>query len=182
MTLSVDVAQLGPTAACGPTGWLMLFNGATQVTHHAPPNNAPIGWTGTLTVEADVPAADLAAGQIAAVLGFDTYDSCDGVTASQTSWQLSNFTAETTYDQAGCATQVLANVVTDCETGQVESVTYTTLDGTPYTPTGEIGQCTATGGGGGCRSRAATPARCCCATWTPPWTRVVPPSRTTPRS
>ncbi|MER6828884.1 hypothetical protein ABT352_23085 [Streptosporangium sp. NPDC000563] len=152
VTLSVDVAQLGPTAACGPTGWLMLFNGTTQVTHHAPPNNAPVGWAGTLTVEADVPAADLAAGQIAAVLGFDTYDSCDGVTARQTSWQLSAFTAETTYDQTGCATQVLANVVTDCESGTVESVTYTTMDGTPYMPTGSIGQCTAAGGGECCPS------------------------------
>ncbi|KUN32543.1 hypothetical protein AQJ11_03175 [Streptomyces corchorusii] len=148
--LSVDVAQLGPTAACGPTGWLMLFNGTTRITHQAPPNNAPIGWTGTLTVEADVPAADLAAGQIAAVLGFDTYDSCDGITAARTSWQLSAFTAETTYDQAGCPTQVLANVVTDCETGAVESVTYTTLDGAPYTPTGTIGQCETAGGGSCC--------------------------------
>ncbi|WP_143675844.1 hypothetical protein [Streptomyces milbemycinicus] len=144
---SVDVAQLGPTAGCGPVGWMFLFNGTTQVIHDAPPNNTPLGWTGTLTVGADVPAADLAAGQIAVVLGFDTYDSCDGITPSQNSWELSGFTTETTYDQTGCAEQVLATVVTDCKTGQVESVTYTTMDGTPYTPTGTIGQCHTAGGG-----------------------------------
>ncbi|MDX3345886.1 hypothetical protein PV387_03405 [Streptomyces sp. ME02-6987-2C] len=145
---SVDVAQLGPSDGCGPVGWLFLFNGTTQVIHDAPPNNAPAGWTGTLTVEADVPAADLAAGQIAVVLGFDTYDSCDGVTARQTSWQLSGFTATTTYDQTGCATQVFATVVTDCETGTTQSVTYALPDGTPYTPVGTIGPCEA--GGGAC--------------------------------
>lgn len=138
---SVEVAQLGPTDGCGPVGWMFLFNGTTQLVHDAPPNNTPSGWTGTLTVETDVPAADLAAGQIAVVLGFDTYDSCDGTTASQTSWELSSFTSETTYDQAGCAPQVLANVVTNCETGEVQSVTYATLDGAPYTPAGTIGMC-----------------------------------------
>lgn len=147
---SVDVAQLGPTAGCGPTGWLMLYNGATRVTYHAPPNNAPVGWTGTLVVSADVPAADLASGQIAVVLGFDTYDSCDGVTASRPSWELSNFTAATAYDQTGCATQILRTVLTDCETGAVLDVTDTTLDGRPHTVAGEVGQCAAAGGGECC--------------------------------
>ncbi|MGW2074268.1 hypothetical protein ACWCPK_38530 [Streptomyces sp. NPDC001953] len=141
VTASVLVEQTGPDDGCAQTGHLRLFNGTQQVALDAVPNNAPVGWSGTLTVTASVPAADLAAGNVAAAIAMDSYDVCAG-NSRETGWDLSQFAASTVYDQAGCATQVLANVVTDCTTGDVASVTYTTLDGQLYTPTGEIRQCT----------------------------------------
>ncbi|MEU8831751.1 hypothetical protein [Streptomyces sp900116325] len=143
VTASVLVGQTGPDSGCGPTGHLRLFNGAQQVALMVLPAGTPVGWLGTLTVTAQVPAADLAAGNVAVVLALDAYDG--GLTCTPnprvTGWNLSQFTAAAVYDQTTCAQQVLASVVTDCESGQVESVTYTTMDGTPYTPTGQIGQC-----------------------------------------
>ncbi|MFF1834235.1 hypothetical protein ACFVXE_08520 [Streptomyces sp. NPDC058231] len=143
VTVSVLVAQTGPDKGCAQTGHMRLFNGAQQVALEVVPANTPVGWSGTLTVTASVPAADLAAGNVAVVMALDSYDVCSGA-PRETGWNLSQFTASTVYDQTGCAQQVLANVVTDCDTGQVESVTYTTLDGAPYSVTGEVGQCTAT--------------------------------------
>lgn len=43
-------------------------------------------------------------------------------------------------------TQFLRRIVTDCDTGETVSVTDTTLDGQPYEPTGEVGQCVTAGG------------------------------------
>ncbi|MFE9127814.1 hypothetical protein ACFYOF_20805 [Streptomyces sp. NPDC007148] len=153
VTVSLTVQQTGPDDGCGPTGHLRLFNGTTQAALTVLPANTPNGYFGTLTVEADIPAADLAAGNVAVALALDAYDdspaSCTP-SPRHTGWQLSAFTITAAYDQAGCAAQVLANVVTDCESRQVESVTYTTLDGAPYTPTGEIGQCQSAGGGSCC--------------------------------
>ncbi|MFE0545199.1 hypothetical protein [Streptomyces sp. NPDC058891] len=153
LTVSLTVQQAGPDDGCGPTGHLRLFNGSTQAALTVLPANTPNGFFGTLVVEADIPAADLAAGNVAVALALDAYDdspaSCTP-SPRHTGWQLSAFTVTATYDQAGCAAQVLANVVTDCESGQVESVTYTTLDGTPYTPTGDVGQCQSAGGGSCC--------------------------------
>lgn len=47
-------------------------------------------------------------------------------------------------------TQFLRTIVTDCETGATVSTTDTTLDGEPYTPSGEVGACTTSGGGTCC--------------------------------
>lgn len=148
VTVSVRVQQTGPDDGCGPTGHLRLFNGTTQTALTVLPANTPNGYFGTLTVEADVPAADLAAGSIAVALALDAYDDSGGICPGvrHTGWQLSGFTSTTTYDQAGCDTQFLRNVTTDCETGAVTAVVDTTLDGQPYTPTGEPGQCSAAGG------------------------------------
>ncbi|MFF1965444.1 hypothetical protein ACFVW5_17885 [Streptomyces sp. NPDC058232] len=145
VTVSVLVAQTGPDDACGAAGHLRLFNGTQQVALEVVPNNAPVGWSATLTTTATVPAADVAAGNVAVVMGLDAYDSGSCTPDPRTTgWNLSQFTASTVYDQDTCAQQVLANVVSDCDTGQVESVTYTTLDGAPYSVMGEVGQCTAT--------------------------------------
>ncbi|MEU0947645.1 hypothetical protein ABZ379_33835 [Streptomyces canus] len=145
VTAQVDVTQLGPDDGCRATGFLALYNGTgNRVALALAPPNTPAGWAGTLTVEADVPAADLAAGNIAVTLAFDAYDD-SGATCPpprSTGWQLDDFAATVVYDQTGCAAQFLRNVTTDCETGAVVSVTDTTLDGAPYTVTGEPGQCT----------------------------------------
>ncbi|MCX4609387.1 hypothetical protein [Streptomyces mirabilis] len=153
VVVQVDVSQLGPDDGCRATGFLALYNGtANRVALALAPANTPAGWAGTLTAEADVPAADLAAGNIAVVVAFDAYDDSGAACPPprHTAWQLSQFDATVVYDQTGCAAQFLRNVTTDCETGAVTAVTDTTLDGQPYTVTGEPGQCTAAGGGSCC--------------------------------
>ncbi|MDX2643494.1 hypothetical protein PV341_07875 [Streptomyces sp. PA03-1a] len=153
VTVQVDVTQLGPDNGCRNSGFLGLYNGpgeAGRVALALAPLDTPAGWSGTLTAEADVPAADLAAGNIVVLVAFDAYDD-SGATCPpprRTAWQLSAFTATTAYDQTGCDTQFLRTVTVDCETGTVTAVTDTTLDGQPYTLTGEAGQCTPTGSGG----------------------------------
>lgn len=153
VTVSVNALQQGPDNGCAQTGHLRLFNGTTQTALTLLPVDTPAGWFGTLTVEADVPAADLVAGNIAVALALDAWDDNPVACAPsprRTGWQLSALTATATYDQTGCAPQFLRTVITDCETGTVTAVTDTTLDGQPYTVTGEASQCTATGGGGCC--------------------------------
>lgn len=147
VTAQVDATQLGPDTGCRTTGFIGLYNGpgeANRVALALAPIDTPVGWSGTLTVEADVPAADLAAGNIAVLLAFDAYDDSGAACPPprHTGWQLSAFAATTAYDQTGCAEQFLRNVITDCETGEVTAVQDTTLDGQPYTVTGQPGQCT----------------------------------------
>ncbi|MFH8577124.1 hypothetical protein [Streptomyces zaomyceticus] len=150
VVVSVNLQQAGPDNGCGPTGHLRLFNGTTQAALTVTPMGTPVGYFGTLTVEADVPAADLAAGTIAVALALDAYDDSGGICAGarRTGWQVSAFTSSATYEQTGCETQFLRNVTTDCETGAVVAVTDTTMDGQPYTVTGEAGQCTPASSGG----------------------------------
>ncbi|MFJ1695662.1 hypothetical protein ACIOHC_11005 [Streptomyces sp. NPDC088252] len=152
VTVSVDAAQLGPDTGCAITGAVRLFNGTKPVATVLPPNDAKVGWSGTLTVEADVPAADLAAGNLVFFVALDTYDdspqACPG-SPRKSSWKLSGLTAAVVYEQTDCATQILRTVTVDCETGAVLTVTDTTLGGDPYTVTGEVGECT-TGGGDCC--------------------------------
>ncbi|MFF4733341.1 hypothetical protein ACFY3M_50720 [Streptomyces mirabilis] len=145
--VQVDVTQLGPDTGCRATGFLGLYDGpgdANRVALALAPPDTPVGWAGTLTAEADVPAADLAAGNIVVVVAFDAYDDSGAVCPPprRTAWQLSQFDATVVYDQTGCAPQFLRSITTDCETGAVTAVTDTTLDGQPYTPTGAPGQCT----------------------------------------
>ncbi|WP_433379413.1 hypothetical protein [Streptosporangium sp. CA-115845] len=152
VTVQVDVTQLGPDTGCAATGFLGLYNGtgeANRVALALAPPNTPAGWTGTLTAEADVPAADLAAGNVAVLVAFDAYDDSGAICPPprRTGWQLAEFDATVVYDQAGCPAQFLRTVTTDCETGAVVSVTDTTLDGASYTVTGEAGQCTPTSSG-----------------------------------
>jgi hypothetical protein len=155
VTAQVGATQLGPDNGCRTTGFIGLYNGpgeANRVALALAPIDTPVGWSGTLTVEADVPAADLAAGNIAVLLAFDAYDDSGAACPPprRTGWQLSAFAATTAYDQTGCDTQFLRNVITDCETGEVTAVQDTTLDGQPYTVSGQVGQCTAAGGGTCC--------------------------------
>jgi hypothetical protein len=153
VTVQVDVTQLGPDNGCRATGFLGLYNGtgeANRIALALAPPDTPAGWSGTLTAEADVPADDLAAGNIAVLVAFDAYDD-SGTTCPpprRTGWRLTEFAATVAYDQTGCETQFLRNVTVDCETGEVTAVTDTTLDGDPYTVTGEAGQCIPASGGG----------------------------------
>jgi hypothetical protein len=152
VSVQVDVTQLGPDNGCRATGFLALYNGtgeSNRIGLALTPPDTPAGWAGTLTVEADVPADDLPAGNIAVALAFDAYDDSGSTCPPprHTGWQLDEFAATVVYDQTGCATQYLSTVTTDCETGAVLSVTNTTLDGAPYNLTGEPGQCTPASGG-----------------------------------
>ncbi|MFI2300167.1 hypothetical protein ACH5AL_15190 [Actinacidiphila glaucinigra] len=151
VTVQVDVTQLGPDNGCRNSGFLGLYNGpgeANRVALALAPLDTPVGWAGTLTAEADVPAADLAAGNIVVLVAFDAYDDSGAACPPprRTAWQLSQFDATVVYDQTGCDTQFLRTVTVDCETGAVTAVVDTTMDGQPYTLTGEAGECAATGG------------------------------------
>ena len=159
VAVSLKIQQTGPDNGCGPTGHLRLFNATTQVALTVLPMNTPNGYFDTLTVETDVPAADLAAGNIAFALALDAYDDSGGTCPGtrHTGWQLSAFTPTATYEQTGCDTQFLRNVISDCETGAITAVVDTTLDGAPYTVTGEPGECTA--GGGACCPQQPCPAQ-----------------------
>ncbi|MDI9829690.1 hypothetical protein [Streptomyces sp. KAU_LT] len=138
LTISVRVRNDGPTAGQAWDGALRLFRGTTAIATHNALEWAPVGWQGTLTVSAPVTAADIAAGDIRVALLLETYH------LGAKSWTADQFTA--TLELEGCevttSTQFLRTLVTDCETGEVVSTTDTTLDGQPYTVTGEVGQCT----------------------------------------
>ncbi|MFI9418087.1 hypothetical protein [Streptomyces werraensis] len=138
LTISVRVRNDGPAAGQAWDGALRLFRGTTAIATHNALEWAPVGWQGTLTVSAPVTAADIAAGDIRVALLLETYH------LGAKAWTADQFTA--TLELEGCevttSTQFLRTLVTDCETGEVISTTDTTLDGQPYTVTGEVGQCT----------------------------------------
>lgn len=138
LTVSVRVRNDGPDAGQAWDGALRLFRGTTQIAAHNALEWAPAGWQGTLTVSAPVTAAEVAAGDIRVSVQLETYH----LGAKQ--WTADQFTAS--LELEGCAltapVQILRNVVTDCETGQVVTTYDTTLDGEPYdVGTGEVSQC-----------------------------------------
>ncbi|MEH0402856.1 hypothetical protein ACFY7V_03455 [[Kitasatospora] papulosa] len=138
VTISVRVRNDGPAAGQAWDGALRLFRGTTALATHNALEWAPSGWQGTLTVSAPVTAADIAAGDIRVGLILETYH------LGAKSWTADQFDA--TLNLEGCelttATQFLRTLTTDCATGDVVSTTDTTLDGDPYTATGDVGQCT----------------------------------------
>ncbi|MGA5340403.1 hypothetical protein ACPCK3_14770 [Streptomyces griseoincarnatus] len=143
LTVSLRVTNNGPNPGVVGDGRFGLWNAATgtRLTHVNVQNSAPVGHQQTLTLTANVPAAELAAGQIVAVLDVETYQG-----AGEKAWTVDQFEWSAEVPAAECETQFLRTVVTDCETGETVSTTDTTLDGQPYTPTGEVGQCAAVGG------------------------------------
>lgn len=138
VTISVRVRNDGPDTGQAWDGALRLFRGTTAIAAHNALEWAPPGWQGTLTVSAPVTAADIAAGDIRVALILETYH------LGAKSWTADQFTAA--IELEGCevtsSTQFLRTLVTDCESGEVVSTVDTTLDGQPYTVTGEVAQCT----------------------------------------
>ncbi|MFZ4160437.1 hypothetical protein ACOZDE_18700 [Streptomyces griseoincarnatus] len=138
LTISARVRNDGPDDGQAWDGALRLFRGTTLLASHNALEWAPVGWQGTLTVSAPVTAAEVAAGDIRIALTLETYH------LGAKAWTVDQFTAS--LELEGCevtsSTQFLRTLVTDCETGEVVSTTDTTLDGQPYTVTGEVGQCT----------------------------------------
>ncbi|MGJ3558847.1 hypothetical protein ACR6C2_07660 [Streptomyces sp. INA 01156] len=90
-------------------------------------------------------AADVASGDLYVTLTLETFHlSSKGWTADQFAMSL-----ELEGCEATTSVQFLRTLVTDCTTGDVVSTTDTTLDGQPYTVTGEVGQCTPSDSGSG---------------------------------
>ncbi|MDX3067818.1 hypothetical protein PV518_37630, partial [Streptomyces sp. ND04-05B] len=143
VTASIHVERTGPDDAFGGNGLWDLYVSGTSVAFDRTAQNAPVGYTDTLTLTAEVPAGDLDAGNVVLAGAFETWHT----SAHVGGWIIDQFTVDVVYDQTGCATQFLRNVTVDCETGAVTTVTDTTLDGAPYTVTGEPGQCTPASGG-----------------------------------
>ncbi|MEV0754958.1 hypothetical protein [Streptosporangium sp. NPDC050280] len=137
LTISVRVRNNGPDTGQAWDGALRLFRGTTAIATHNALEWAPVGWQGTLTVSAPVTAAEIAAGDIYIALMLETYH------LGAKSWTADQFTAVLELEgcEATSSTQFLRTLVTDCETGDVVSTTDTTLDGQPYTVTGDVGQC-----------------------------------------
>uniref|UniRef100_UPI003D086F76 hypothetical protein n=1 Tax=Streptomyces koyangensis TaxID=188770 RepID=UPI003D086F76 len=110
--------------------------------------STPAGAVRTLTATATgIDAALLDGGQLVAVLDVETFDGTTVGAVKGTRWTADQFAVTYTFGTTGCEAQFLRKIVTDCETGETVSVTDTTLDGQPYEATGEVGQCTAVGGG-----------------------------------
>ncbi|MFK0063345.1 hypothetical protein ACIQTN_29470 [Streptomyces werraensis] len=141
VTASLHVRQDGPAPGVGTTGRMNLYEAGTRVATVGVPASAPVGYEDTLTLSHTVNAAALAAGDVIVELRLETFH------GGGKSWTVNQFTSTAEFDTATCETQFLRKVVTDCDTGEVVSVTDTTLDGQPYTVTGEVGQCTPAGGG-----------------------------------
>lgn len=145
VTVGVHVRQDGPFSGAGYSGQFALYDGDTMVASQFVPVDAPPGWEGDLSLTAQVPSSDLAADNVRVVLTLETRH--DG----GKTWTTSAFTLDAVFNEVGgdCGVQFLRTLVTDCTTGIVESVTDTTLDGAPYTVTGEVGQCETAGSGQG---------------------------------
>ncbi|MEU0181417.1 hypothetical protein ABZ312_09530 [Streptomyces sp. NPDC006207] len=148
LTISVRVRNNGPDTGQAWDGALRLFRGTTAIATHNALEWAPVGWQGTLTVSAPVTAADIAAGDIRVALILETYH------LGAKSWTADQFDASLVLEgcEATSSTQFLRTLVTDCVTGDVVSTTDTTLDGAPYTVTGEVGQCSPTEAPAECRN------------------------------
>ncbi|MEV0822527.1 hypothetical protein [Nonomuraea rubra] len=153
VTASVRVTLNGPGAGSGHDGSLRLYRGTTLIAFDNVLNSAPVAHVETLTVSAPVTAAELAAGDIRLVLWLETFH------GQPKAWTADQFSIDVELDD--CATQFLRTVVADCESGQVVATVDTTLDGQPYAPAGDVGQCApATAAGSACSRQLVE--RCGC--------------------
>ncbi|MCC9686868.1 hypothetical protein [Streptomyces sp. MNU103] len=143
LTVRVHAHLDGPAAGFGGTGALQLFDQASPgapLAQQTYPSNTPVGYDAVLEVSAPVDPVRLAAGEYVVVLNGETYHQ------GGKAWTYDGYEAEVTWDSAPCGTQFLRTVTVDCETGQVVATSDTTMDGAPYTVTGEVGQCQTAGG------------------------------------
>lgn len=137
LKFSVQVRNDGPNPGVGTTGDLRLLRNGKTMEVDWVAGSAPVDHEQTLTVSVPVTAGDLQSGDLLAALSLETYQ--DG----PKSWTVDEFTILVDWD--GCETQFLRTLSTDCETGEVVSVSDTTFDGEPYEVTGRVVQCGSTG-------------------------------------
>lgn len=144
ITASVHVHLDGPTAAGGYGGALRLYDAAgILVGEVGPPASVPVGYDAVLTVTGDVPAADLAAGAVTVMLALETFQ------GAARGWTVDSFGTSYVFGASAepcedpVPVQFLRTLVTDCATGEAVSASDTTLDGLPYTVTGDVSQCIA---------------------------------------
>ncbi|MFI6107656.1 hypothetical protein [Streptomyces sp. NPDC051310] len=133
LIVSTRVRLHGPGAGQWQDGSLMLYRGTTQIAEDQATRFAPVGHVETLSVSAPITAADLASGNLYVALYLETFH------IASKSWTADQFSI--TAQLNGCAVQFLRTFVIDCNTGTVLCHSDTTLDGRPYTPTGQVGQC-----------------------------------------
>ncbi|MFJ6565600.1 hypothetical protein ACIQMV_38325 [Streptomyces sp. NPDC091412] len=163
VTVEVDVQNMGPNGGVLTCGRLRLLTAdGTQLAFQSM-SSVGAGATRHLAVSAPVPSAVANAGELVAWIDVETWDQASGSSTAPKSWQARNLVATIAYGQAGCQppTQFLRTILTDCETGATVSQTDTTLDGQPYTVTGEVGQCQPTGGGDASQCRHCEPLILC---------------------
>jgi hypothetical protein len=133
LTVSVRVTQNGPGAGQAQVGSLRLYRNTTLSGFDNVMSNAPVGHVETLTVSTPITAADLTSGDLYVALYLETFHN------TSKSWTADQFSITAQLD--GCAVPFLRIFVIDCNTGTVLCHSDTTLDGRPYTPTGQVGQC-----------------------------------------
>ncbi|MFI6037408.1 hypothetical protein ACIBBD_25185 [Streptomyces sp. NPDC051315] len=129
LTVSTRVTLNGPGRGELGDGALWLYRNTTMIAEDSVMRSAPVGHVETLTVSAPITAADLAGGNLYVALNLETFH------ATSKSWTADQFSI--TAQLNGCAVQFLRTFVMEC------TYSDTTLDGRPYTPTGEVGQCSA---------------------------------------
>lgn len=143
LSLSVNVLNEGPGAGCSGAGRFRLYrvSDGAVLSSGSPLVGTPAETSVTLTIEADIPAAELSTGNVAVWLDVETWQTGTCAPPDSKTWQASAFTASYAYGQEDCATQFFRTVVTDCETGVTLATVDTTPDGAPYVVTGEVGDC-----------------------------------------
>lgn len=143
VTATVTVRNTGPNATTLTSGRLRLLTTAgTQLANNTI-SGVGVNATRTMTVTAPVTADQLTGGELVVWLDLETWDS-SGSNAPPKGWEAYGFAVTAEFGQAGCApaTPFVRTLVSDCDTGQVIVTADHTLDGQPYTVTGEVGQCT----------------------------------------
>ena len=137
LNVSVRVTNNGPGRGQAWDGALQITKGTALLASQDALHDAPAGWTGTLSLSVPVTAADVAAGDLYVALILETFH------LSSKGWTADQFTMS--LELEGCdattSTQFLRTLVTDCATGEIVAMTDTTMDGQPYTVTGDVAQC-----------------------------------------
>ncbi|WP_093804342.1 hypothetical protein [Streptomyces sp. Wb2n-11] len=127
LTVSARVTLNGPGAGVIQDGSLWLYRNTTMIARDGVMPSAPVGHVEALTVSAPITAADLANGNLYVALTLETFHN------TSKSWTADQFSI--TAQLNGCAVKFLRTCVIEYTHSD------TTLDGRPYTPTGEVGQC-----------------------------------------
>ncbi|MGW7708259.1 hypothetical protein [Streptomyces sp. NPDC054771] len=143
LDMAVTVRNDGPNKGVDGDGVFALFNGQTWLGDKPVPGNIQPGISATVTFDSVIVAvADLPT--VVAALALELKQGG----GTEKTWTVQGFSYSLTpvdgsgTASPGCGVQFLRTVTVDCETGATVSSTDTTLDGDPYTVTGQVGQCT----------------------------------------